>query len=49
MRGGAYVAVLRRRHLCIADLENYSIIDLDESRLMPLLPISQVSSCCDAM
>jgi hypothetical protein len=29
--------------VCIADAENYSIIDLENAHALPLLPISQVN------
>ncbi|GAA6028594.1 hypothetical protein JCM8097_007301 [Rhodosporidiobolus ruineniae] len=42
LRGGALVSVLRKNHICIADAENYSIVDLVAAEALPLLPISQV-------
>ncbi|GAA6016850.1 hypothetical protein JCM11491_001827 [Sporobolomyces phaffii] len=38
---GATVAALRNGKVCIADGENYSIVDLDAAEAWPLLPISQ--------
>lgn len=38
---GALVASLRRDRVCIADAENYSIVDLEAAEALPLLPISQ--------
>ena len=40
--GGANLAVLRRGRICLADSENYSIVDLEAAEALPLLPISQV-------
>ncbi|GAA5956387.1 hypothetical protein JCM21900_000171 [Sporobolomyces salmonicolor] len=39
--GGALISVLRRGRICIADAENYSIVDLEAAEALPLLPISQ--------
>ncbi|KAM0786374.1 hypothetical protein ACM66B_001842 [Microbotryomycetes sp. NB124-2] len=39
---GALMAVLRGRHVCTADKDNYSVIDLNEAVALPLLPISQM-------
>ncbi|ORY74073.1 hypothetical protein BCR35DRAFT_293491 [Leucosporidium creatinivorum] len=39
--GGAFISVLRRGYVCIADVEMYSIIDLENAHALPLLPISQ--------
>jgi hypothetical protein len=36
-----HLAVLRNRSLCVADLTEYSIVDLTSATLLPLLPISQ--------
>ncbi|GAA5872000.1 hypothetical protein JCM1840_004768 [Sporobolomyces johnsonii] len=41
LRGGALISVLRRGRICIADAENYSIVDLEAAEALPLLPISQ--------
>lgn len=41
LRTTAILGVLRRSFLCIADSVNYSIVDLNEKTLVPLLPISQ--------
>ncbi|KAI5477112.1 TGF beta receptor associated protein [Pseudohyphozyma bogoriensis] len=41
LRSGALISVFRKRHVCIADAENYSIIDFDAEMALPLLPISQ--------
>ncbi|GAA5825001.1 hypothetical protein JCM11251_006058 [Rhodosporidiobolus azoricus] len=41
LRGGALLSLLRHSRICIADAENYSIIDLDAAEALPLLPISQ--------
>ncbi|GAA6019435.1 hypothetical protein JCM8202_001808 [Rhodotorula sphaerocarpa] len=38
---GALTAVLRRDRICLADAENYSIVDLDAAEGFALLPISQ--------
>ncbi|BGP09381.1 hypothetical protein JCM10049v2_005249 [Rhodotorula toruloides] len=38
---GALIASLRRDRICIADAENYSIVDLEAAEALPLLPISQ--------
>ncbi|GAA5933539.1 uncharacterized protein JCM15063_001342 [Sporobolomyces koalae] len=38
---GANLSVLRRKRLCIADSENYSIVDLEAAEAWPLLPVSQ--------
>ncbi|KAK4052008.1 hypothetical protein OIO90_004538 [Microbotryomycetes sp. JL221] len=38
---GVLMAVLRGRHVCTADTDNYSIVDLDAAVALPLLPISQ--------
>lgn len=43
LRSGALVSVFRNGRACIADTENYSIIDLEAAEALPLLPISQVS------
>lgn len=29
------------RHLCIADRENYNMVDLDGATMLPLMPLSQ--------
>ncbi|GAA6015822.1 hypothetical protein JCM10207_008808 [Rhodosporidiobolus poonsookiae] len=42
LRGGAVISILRHGRLCIADTENYSIVDLDAAEALPLLPISQI-------
>ncbi|BGP17675.1 hypothetical protein JCM10213v2_005713 [Rhodosporidiobolus nylandii] len=42
LRGGALEAVFRHSRVCIADAENYSIVDLSAAEALPLLPISQV-------
>ncbi|SGZ31858.1 BQ5605_C042g12021 [Microbotryum silenes-dioicae] len=47
LRGGAVLCVLRRGHVCLADTENYSIIDLDAAVALPLLPISQAPNLDD--
>ncbi|KAL8283319.1 hypothetical protein RQP46_005729 [Phenoliferia psychrophenolica] len=47
LRGGALVSVFRRNHVCIADAENYSIIDLENAVALPLLPISQSPNTSD--
>ncbi|GAA5867831.1 hypothetical protein JCM8547_003390 [Rhodosporidiobolus lusitaniae] len=41
LRGGAHVSILRSGRLCIADSENYSIVDLEAAEALPFLPISQ--------
>ncbi|GJN90241.1 hypothetical protein Rhopal_003240-T1 [Rhodotorula paludigena] len=41
LRSGALVSVFRNGRACIADTENYSIIDLEAAEALPLLPISQ--------
>ncbi|GAA5972182.1 hypothetical protein JCM11641_002531 [Rhodosporidiobolus odoratus] len=41
LRSGALVSVYRHARLCIADTENYSIVDLEAAEALPLLPISQ--------
>lgn len=38
------VSVFRRHHVCIANTENYAIVDIENGSLTPLLPISQVST-----
>ena len=38
---GATVARRTGKHLCVADQDNYNIIDLDAGMLFPLLPLSQ--------
>ncbi|GAA5879657.1 hypothetical protein JCM3774_002398 [Rhodotorula dairenensis] len=38
---GALIAVLRQNRICMADAENYSIVDLEAAEGLPLLPISQ--------
>ncbi|SCV74998.1 BQ2448_8027 [Microbotryum intermedium] len=47
LRGGAVLCVFRRGHVCLADTENYSIIDLDAAVALPLLPISQAPNLDD--
>ncbi|GAA5939746.1 hypothetical protein JCM3775_001615 [Rhodotorula graminis] len=41
LRSGALVSVFRRGRACVADAENYSIVDLQAAEALPLLPISQ--------
>ncbi|GAA5904811.1 hypothetical protein JCM8208_001362 [Rhodotorula glutinis] len=41
LRSGALVSVFRRGRACVADAENYSIVDLEAAEALPLLPISQ--------
>ncbi|GAA5906255.1 hypothetical protein JCM6882_006088 [Rhodosporidiobolus microsporus] len=41
LRGGALITLLRNSRICIADAENYSIVDLEAAEALPLLPISQ--------
>ncbi|KAI0765869.1 hypothetical protein BD413DRAFT_615407 [Trametes elegans] len=38
---GGVLARRTGRYLCVADRENYNVIDLQEASLIPLLPISQ--------
>lgn len=43
LRGGALLSVFRNLHVCIADQENYFMVDLENQVAWPLVPISQVS------
>ncbi|KAF8591308.1 hypothetical protein K439DRAFT_1402474 [Ramaria rubella] len=40
---GATLARLSNKHLCVADEENYNVIDLDTANMIPLLPLSQAA------
>ncbi|KAM0748698.1 hypothetical protein T439DRAFT_70364 [Meredithblackwellia eburnea MCA 4105] len=38
---GALVSTFRKQHICVADTENYYVVDLANAVAIPLLPISQ--------